>query len=153
MVPNNSLLTERLAVLTTLASIALTAGQTSTSSYVSMRATNANYFQRFMPLINVTSNGTNNIVVSVLKASDTSGTGATAILINTFTNTSGAQTFIGDVNGANVDTSKPFIAVSVTMAGGGTTSTACSGCLIASDGRYDPASTYNIAALTNLGSA
>lgn len=150
MVPNNSLLSERLAFLGLLPPTALTAATVVASSpYFSVLATNGNLFQRYFAAVQLNgTNGTGTVSVALYKASDTSGTGsATVLAAQTFTGTaSGVPTNTSsilmtgfDINGTSFDTSKPFLSIQVT---GGISDTV-SGFVIGSDGRYDPASSYN----------
>lgn len=148
MVPGNSRLTERLAALLVLSSTALTTSVTGvTSSYINLLGTNANYFQRYMAVVQ-SQNNTGVLTVAIYKASDTSGTGATAIASTTLTGTlANGSVFLCDVNGALIDTSNPYIAIHCDTTGTGAT---VSGVLLASDGRYDPSYSYNVAAVTRF---
>ena len=141
MVPGNSLISERLGILLLLNNTALTTSVTGvTSSYISLRASNANYFQRFLAVVQAAAN-TGVLTVSVFKAADTFGTGATAFLSATLTGTNANNTaFMFDINGALVDTAKPFIALHADTTGTGCT---VNGMVLAEDARYEPVSAYN----------
>jgi len=146
-IPNNSLLSERLNVLGALSPVALTAGATLTSSYVGLQAANGNLSQRYLGVVSV--NSTNTATVQVVKASDTSGTGATAIATYSYATTNG-EAVLFDINGVNVDTSKPYIALRVSAAAA---AVAVSGIILGGDGRYDPASSYNLTSTTSFTTA
>ena len=149
-VPNNSLLSERIGFLAFLPPTALTAATVVVSSpYFSVLATNGNLFQRFFAAAQLNgTNGTGTVSIALYKASDTNGTGsATVSAALTYTGTaSGVATNTSsvlmagfDVNGTAFDTTKPFMSLQIS---GGISNTV-SGIILAEDGRYDPASSYN----------
>lgn len=158
MVPNNSLLSERIAFLGFLVPVTPSAVTVVASSpYFSVLATNGNLFQRYFAAVQLgASSGTNTATISLYKASDTSGTGSATVVANvTYLGTaSGVQTNTAsillsgfDINGTAFDTAKPFVSLQVSGVVSGV-----SGFIIGSDGRYDPATSYNIGgqvAITN----
>lgn len=153
MIPHNSLLSERLATLGALNPVSITAGATLTSSYVNLiGTTNGKFFGRLIAYAQAglgTSNGTNAVSFAVVKASDVTGTGATAIATTSYTSTNGVIIEF-DINGALVDTSKPCVAIQASFAGTTGSSVVISGLIVGSDGRYDPALSYNLTSTTSI---
>lgn len=150
MVPNNSLISERIGILALLPPTTPTAVTSVVSSpYFSVLATNGNLFQRYLAVVQLSGvSNTNTISIGLYKASDTSGTGsATISALQTFTgttsgiitNTASVMVTEFDVNGTAFDTSKPFLSIQVTG-----TVQSVAGMVIGEDGRYDPASSYNL---------
>lgn len=146
MVPHNSKLTERIAVLAAINPQALSTSATQvTSSYVNIMGTtgSGNLFTRFMALAQAGVNGTGVVTVNLVKASDSSGTGVTVVTSAALTGTNAnSAVFPIDYNGAMVDPVNPYIALQIVQAGSASN---VSGVLLASDGRYDPASTFSAA--------
>lgn len=131
----NTKLSERLAVLAAINPTTLTTTATAaTSSYVQLTATNGNLPQRYIAIVNTGDNGTGSVTVNLLKASDTSGTGATAVSTTSLSATNGDnRQVIIDLAAVTVDTSKPYIAVQATIDSG---TCPVAGLLIGGDVRY-----------------
>ncbi len=149
MVPQNSKLSERLAVLaSSLPVTASTAGGTLTTSAVNIAGTNANFFGRYLAIATI--NSTNVATITLVKASDSALTSATAIATQTNSSTS-TPVVLMDLNGttqALSDTLNTYIALRIinTSATG-----AMEGLILGSDGRYDPAQTWNYSGVnTNI---
>ncbi len=141
MVPQNSKLSERLAVVAYgLPVTASTAGGTLTTSAVNIAATSGNFFGRYLGVATISA--TNVATITLVKASDSALTGATAIATQTNASTS-TPVVLFDLNGTTQalnDTLNTYIALRIvnTSATG-----AMEGLILGSDGRYDPAQTFN----------
>lgn len=139
MLPVNSKLSERLAILTGSLNI-FTAAGTLTSALFNMAATTGNFFGRF--LVMGFSNSTGAITFNVLKGTAAASAG-TAFLTQTHSATT-ATVCLFDVNGSTQalsDTQNTFIGVQVINTNAG--SCASGGYVLGGDGRYDPAQTWN----------
>ena len=146
----NTLLAERLAFLATVTPTVTTVvtGQSITSSYVQITATNANLFGRIagLAVVAATAN-TGTITASLVKASDTNGTGVTTVVNATAVATASAnipllvELNLDGPNASFTDTTNVYYAVKVTSPGAGTVA----GVMVGVDACYQPASTYNTA--------
>ena len=147
-VPQNSLLSERLAILATTLPSQGTAGGTLTSGYVNIvldtNSSKGFAFSRLLALATVQTDGTTVTTVSVQKASDSSGTGAATLISQTVSSTATpvVEFDINPFTQALNDTSKTYLAVKIVSTTG---NQASSGMIIGGDGRYDPASYWNAA--------
>ncbi len=148
-VAQNSLLSERLAILATMLPVAATAGGgTLTSGYVNIvldtNSSKGVMFSRLLAVANVLTDGTTVTTVSIQKATDSSGSGAATLISQTVASTA-TPCVIFDINPfsqALTDTSKTYLAVKIVNTTGATGS---SGIIIGGDGKYDPASYWNAA--------
>lgn len=146
MVPNNSKLSERLAILTQISSVTLTTATTAvTSSYISIAGStgtgHGSRFGRFMAAYQIGDNGTGAVVVNLLKATDVNGSGAAVVTTNTLSATNAdSAVFLIDYNGQLIDTASPWIALQITQTG---LTCPVAAVLLASDCRYEPASSFN----------
>ena len=145
-VPQNSKLSERLAVLATIAAQTVqgTSAGTVTSGVVNIAsATGAsgNYFSRFLVLANVAN--TNVSTVQLLSSTDSALGGVTVIASQTMSSAT-VPNCLMDLNGTTQicsDTASTYIALRIVTTNAGPM--LCSGAIIGGDGRFDPASTYN----------
>ncbi len=142
MVPQNSKLSERLAVLASvLPPQTSTTGGTLTTSAVNLASTFGNFFGRYIGIGLVSS--TNVATISLVKGSDSAVTLGTVIASQT-NSSSNTPVVLADLNATTEvlnDTVNTYIALRITC----TTAAplACAGLIIGSDGRYDPAQTWN----------
>ena len=141
MIPQNSRLYERIAVVaSTLPVTASTSGGTLTTSAVNIATTSGNFFGRYLGIATI--NSTNVATIQLIKGSDSAVTLATVIASQTNSSTTTPVVLL-DVNGTTQalnDTVNTYIALRIinTSATG-----AMEGLILGSDGRYDPAQTYN----------
>lgn len=144
MVPGNSKVTERMAVLAALLPQDNgTNPATLTGTGVNIAGTNGQFFSRY--LIAALVNDTNKVTVTVVKASDSAMTGATAITGLSQTNNSTATPVIlFDVNATTQalnDTLNTFIAPRIVTTSNGQVIGAA--LTIGADGRFDPSVYWN----------
>ncbi len=148
-IPQNSKLSERLAVLASIISKTVqgTSAGTVTSSAFNIAGTNNNYFGRYLVAVNCSN--TNIATVQVVKASDSALTSATAITgLSQTMNSSTNTMLLMDINGATQalnDTLNTWLGVQVITTSAGAMLVGAT--VFGSDGRYDPASNWNT--LTN----
>ena len=144
MVPQNSLMSERIAILATIRpqSTASTGGGTITSTAINIAGTNANFFSRMMAIAQFTS--TNKVTVSLISGTDSAATLATSVASQTNLSSSSTDTVVIDLNPftqALSDSTNTYIALRVACTSDGVMQVG--GAIIGGDGRNDPASTYN----------
>ena len=142
-VAHNSKLSERLAVVVALTPTALTTSVTGvTGTYVNILTnTNAVNFARLLGEVVLSGPDTGTTNVQIWKATDTSGTGATAILSTAYSaSAAGPKVVLFDFNTINMDTAKPCLAIHVDASGTGTT---VAGVIMGGDCRFDPAASFN----------
>ncbi len=142
----NARLSERLAYIGEITPTLINTSVTGvTSSYVSQIASNGNYFRRLLGTVQVAGSvtGTNKVTVSILKASDTNGTGAAAILSASYVGTN-ANDVIAPMETLDVyyDSTKPYLALHAETTAAGTALVA--GILQGGEGKYDSAASYNV---------
>lgn len=163
-IAGNSKLSERLANLALIVPVTITTTASSaTSAYVDMLAVtqtsttgattnkSGGYFHRYLATFITGDNGTGSVTFNVLKASDTSGTGSAVVYSAAYAATNGDNIIAPfDINGDNVDTSKPYIAIQATIDSG---TCPVAGLLQGGDARYEPAQTYSTATTKAPGGA
>ena len=154
-VPQNSKLSERIGFLATLLPVNLTTtasaatsayvdvlGEVQTSTTTNGTAGLAANFGRYIATFQTGDNGTGSVTFSILKATDTSGTSSAAVYTAAYAATNADNVIVPiDLNQIFVDTTKHYYALSASIDSG-----AClvSGLLQGGDGRFEPASNYNV---------
>lgn len=142
----NSQLSERVAMLARIAPQTISANS-ATSAYIAPATLGK--FGRILAIAQTGENSTGDVTVSLIKASDGSGTGAEVIR-------SASVLSSGDGDNKDIllnfhvdetDPDKPYVALRITVSA---STCVASGCVLAGDARFAPADAHNAASVAQI---
>jgi|GEM_PF-4055075 len=142
----NSKISERLALLSRITPQTISATSV-TSSYVSPATLGK--FGRLMAIAQTGENSTGDVTISLVKASDGSGTGAEVVRsANVLAAADGDhKDVILNFSVDELDADKPYVALRITVS---TSTCVAAGCILAGDARFAPADAHNATSVAQV---